>query len=329
MSALKDLPFDQYSRQKIVANLINNLRNREERFTILDVGGYKGKTREFFPKDKVTILDVFDVKEEDYIKGDGTKLNLKNDSSDFVVSFDVLEHIPKLHRANFIKECARVAKNGFFLCCPFENGTGVATEAEKNLNAIYSDLQGREHDWLKEHIENGLPDTTTIEATLTKNNLSFTKMFSNKIDNWVALQTAFFLSDALEVVSIEAGKLNHYYNQNLKTMERGSNSNNAYRVIYFISQNKVMINKVEKSFASWLKDASKKEGSIGTKLPKSLSEIIKTKLAAENEILRDQLREMTERTELLRKELEAIRNSTSWKVTKPLRTASRIKRGSK
>src|SRR5438874_325594 len=100
-----ELPFDQFSRQSRARQLLDSLRREKETFTVLDVGGYKCVTKQFHPGDKVTILDVFDVEEDDYIKGDGTAMDLDDNSYDFVVSFDVFEHIPRNKREVFVAEC--------------------------------------------------------------------------------------------------------------------------------------------------------------------------------------------------------------------------------
>ncbi len=95
LPAIIRLPFDQYSRQKIAAIIIDAMRAKGQSFSILDVGGYKGATHLFHTRDTVTVLDVFDVKEKHYIRGDATAMTFKDDSYDFVVSFDVFEHIPR------------------------------------------------------------------------------------------------------------------------------------------------------------------------------------------------------------------------------------------
>lgn len=313
--SLKDLPFDQYSRQKIVADLINCFREGEERFTVLDVGGYKGKTGEFLPKDTTTILDVFDVKEKNYVKGDGTNLLLKDQSFDFVVSFDVLEHIGRKDREKFVKECSRVAKEGFFLCCPFENGKGATANSEKNLNAIYKQLKKEDHSWLKEHIDNGLPTDEEIEEILKENGLYFTKRYSNTLQNWVYLQMIFFYADALDVISIEAGKLNRYYNDNLYGFEDSVNRQQAYRVIYFIAKDKDTMDKVKNCSNKLPATNDGIPLSLAEKVPIAFTEILNKKTQALQQIADH--KDMT--INKLQNDITAMQNSHSWRITKPLR----------
>lgn len=325
MSDLKDLPFDQYSRQKLVADFIDELRQTNQKFTILDVGGYKGQTQRFSKSDKVTILDVFDAKESNYIKGDGTNLKLKDQSYDFVVSFDALEHIPKNKRAAFIKECSRVAKQGFFLCCPYENGTGRATQAEKSLNSIYATIQKADHQWLNEHIQNGLPTQAEIEKAAKAAGKSFCNTYSNRLDNWLSLQTLFFLSDALDVVSMDAGKLNRQYTDNVYAMEAEADQDNAYRVIYFISSDKSAVAKVQKSMAALKQKPIKPGADVLYKLPAGVAEITERKVKTQHDQMQHAINLLSEQLAEKERLITAMRKSASWQLTKPLRAPKYLK----
>lgn len=317
-TSLYDLPFDQYSRQRIVADTLNGLRQKTERFSVLDVGGYKGKTAEFLPNDRIKVLDVFDVQDKDYIKGDGTNLRLEDDSFDFTVSFDVLEHIDKNHRERFILECARVAKRGFFLCCPFENGLGHTTTAEKNLDDIYKRLTGHDHQWLREHIDNKLPTAEAIEAILKRGKLHFAKRYSNRLEDWVAMQMIFFYSDALGVVSTQAGDLNRYYNNNFNIFENDVSQDDAYRVIYFISEDQANATKVRQLFVR--NKPAARPLSIAEKIPPAITEIIEQKLDEQKQIIAAKNTDISR----LEKGITDLRGSLSWKLTEPLRYLSNL-----
>jgi hypothetical protein len=313
---LFDLPFDQYSRQRIVADTINQLRKNKKELTILDVGGYKGKTKDFMPNDKVTILDVYDVNDKGYIRGDGTKLEISDGAYDFTVSFDVLEHIAPKDRQKFIAECVRVSKKGFFMCCPFDSGSGINTKAEVDLNNIYTKISGKNHKWLGEHIANSLPMPSTIEDFIENGRLYQTKAFSNSLENWIAIQMIYFLSDSLKVVSMEAGKLNKQYNASMYDFESGQTIDTSYRVIYFISSNSDLVSQVEKILNNNLKPKNELKSSLSLSLPDALTEIISKKIEADNktiELLNNELQG-------LHTEIKNIRSSLSWKVTKPLRS---------
>ena len=136
------LPFDQYSRQYIVSSLIDkSIRplSGKKRLNIIDLGGHKGKTVDFQPNDKVTILDVFDENYKNYIKGDATKTSFNDELFDVACSFDVFEHIPRKKRQAFLSEALRISKYGVFLTIPIDKDHKVSS-AENMLNNFYKTL---------------------------------------------------------------------------------------------------------------------------------------------------------------------------------------------
>lgn len=320
---LQDIPFDQYSRQKIVADTINKLRKDDEKFKLLDVGGYKGKTEEFL-SDDTTILDLFDVKAKNYVQGDGTNLKFNDNSYDFTVSFDVLEHLTNAKRKNFIKEASRVASEGFFLCCPFNNKDGAQAEAEQALNDIYRDLSKQDHPWLIEHIDNKLPTTREIEGILSENKLYFAKLYSNKLENWTSMQMIFFYSDVLKIPSMEAGVINSYYNENLYSFETGCDEQNSYRVIYFITEDKQLAGKTKSIFDKLRQNKPPKQ--LIQKVPTALTEITKS-LQHTNKQLKIENTNNLKHIEELRSNILIMRNSLSWRITKPVRFFSKLIKG--
>ena len=58
-----DLPFDQYQRYRIVADVIERLSEGATPLRILDVCGGEGPILNFLPEDRITILDQSDTGE--------------------------------------------------------------------------------------------------------------------------------------------------------------------------------------------------------------------------------------------------------------------------
>ncbi len=324
MNARLDLPFDQYSRQNITADLVGVIRPKGKTLKVLDVGGYKGKTHDFSRQDKVTVLDVFDVEEDNYVKGDGTKMSFKNEEFDVVVSFDVLEHISTEKRADFILECIRVSKEGFFLCCPFENSSSVVTEAEKNLNALFKSFEGKGHQWLAEHIDNVLPTQQKIESVIHSKKLYFSKLYSNKVENWVTMQTIFFLSSVLDTTSMKAGEINRFYNENTKLLDSDVDEFNSYRVIYFISGNQSKVRRVAKAMDEYYPKVATKTVSVVNKLPLALTEIVKNAIDNQKNSMQHSINLLSLQVQTLEASNTAMQRSLSWKVTKLLRATKRV-----
>ena len=52
------LPFDQYQRYRLVADLIDRVRRPDGELRILDIGGRTGLLRKFLPNDRVDLVDL-------------------------------------------------------------------------------------------------------------------------------------------------------------------------------------------------------------------------------------------------------------------------------
>ncbi len=224
----KEVPFDQFSRQYQVQAILNKIRSKGETFKILDVGGYKGRTADFLPEDEVTILDLYDIKDANYVQGSALEMPFEENSFDYVVSFDVLEHIPADKRQLFFDECNRTAKKGVIICAPHKSPANEY--AETSLNNLYKKLHRKPHQWLREHIEYGIPDFGMLTKYADRKGLFTTCLTSNKTQLWVAMQQAIFLHSKYPMATEELLQTNEFYNQNF-TFDGGGSMDSAYRLI--------------------------------------------------------------------------------------------------
>lgn len=231
------LSFDLYGRHAIVREIIDAHREENEKFSVLDIGGRGNILKNFLTSDHVSFLDPYADEEErmmeNYIAGDGCKLPLEDQSFDWVVSLDVLEHIPAPDRDKFINENLRVASRGVILVAPFFS-KGVAI-AEKNANENYKILAGgQDHPWLVEHLANTLPHEKTVENFLKKNGYQFRKLFNNDLRLWdLLIGTSFLVSFHFsEEVQKSYFDFNEFYNTEVYPNDFASS--NSYRKIYFI-----------------------------------------------------------------------------------------------
>lgn len=205
-----NLPFDQFSRQTKVYDIIESLRKDKQKFNILDVGGYKGITTKLHPEDEVIVLDLFDVKEKGYVKGSGLDLPFENETFDFVVSFDVLEHIENKDRTRFLEESSRVAKIAVITAAPVSSPANE--KAEKSLNDLYKELHGEDHPWLKEHIEYGIPKPNQAKKIFESLGLKTAIYTSNDTILWELMQGTIFLNSKYPDDEDDLAKLNATYN---------------------------------------------------------------------------------------------------------------------
>ena len=334
------VPFDQYSRQLVVKNIINQVFRPDSKkvYTILDVGGYMGKTAEFLPHDKVEVLDMFNVKAPNYTKGDATDVNKEDDSYDFVCSFDVIEHIPRKKREAFITESARLCKIGFFIAAPTDDKDSIVSLAEHEANEVFKTINKQDHRWLKEHIDFGIPTSQEIEALLIKHELHYTAIKSNEIINWFSVQSTFFIKSILEKSDNFLDNkylsqfyefhriINETYNKNHDLLE-GKQDVLSYRTVYFVSDDQEMVNKVGKYLNKNAALASQKSVSKAQiELYSSLFKVIASTVA----ILQDEgnrLKKKERQLPGLKQEIayrdnyiKDLQNSRSWKVTRPFRS---------
>ena len=226
----REVPFDQYSRQYQVMTVVNGLRAKGQKFAVLDVGGYKGRTADFLSDDAVTVLDLFDVQEPGYIKGSALEMPFESKSFDFVMSFDVLEHIPAAKRRVFMQECSRVAKRGVIVSAPHK--TTANQRAEHILNGLYIRLHGKPHRWLKEHIEYVIPDFKKVESQAKELGLYSTALCSNKLTLWVAMQQPIFINSKYPLAAEKLLEINEYYNRSLE-YDGGESPDDSYRKILY------------------------------------------------------------------------------------------------
>ncbi len=227
---LYDLAFDQFSRQYQAKRLIELVRTKKK-LKILDVGGNNGKTSEFFPQDEVMIVDLYDIEGEGYTKASALDLPFSDGHYDVVTCFDVFEHIEPKDRKQFLSEISRVAKSYILVAAPFN--TPYVNEAEVALNAYYKKINGSDHQWLKEHIDNTLPEQAEIEDFFTEAKLPFQNYASNNIMLWTAMQNLIFLADSVKAPE-RMSELNRFYNTHL--LDLGDGSEPSYRRIYFAAK---------------------------------------------------------------------------------------------
>src|SRR3712207_3074361 len=124
------MPFDQYQRYRLTAELIVALKQaadaQQERWQILDVGGYyrtldgvsKLPLVDFVPEDDVQVVDLVAYEHPRYTQASGTALPFPDRSFDVVATCDTLEHVPQEGRSAFLRELRRVARRAVILAAP-------------------------------------------------------------------------------------------------------------------------------------------------------------------------------------------------------------------
>jgi len=225
--SIESLSFSVYTRYKALAETVEALRSKAP-FKILEVGGRGNFLQQFLPKDSVTILDVIDSNEPNYVKGDGRNLPFGEHEFDIVLSTDVLEHIRPENRKEFIQEQIRVAKKAIIISGPVWNEKVVTIE--KEVNEYYKSSTKTDHPWLGEHISYGLSKLSTIEGILKENNLNFSLRYNQDLSLWkelVMLDMDVSMAATPDVLST-FDELSRVYNTQIYKFDRGEK---GYRAI--------------------------------------------------------------------------------------------------
>jgi uncharacterized coiled-coil DUF342 family protein len=216
---LLELPFDQYQRYRLVADILKEVRPKGRRLSILDVGGRTALLRQFLPKDDVTAVDLEMSEEPGLVLGDGSRLPFQDGSFDVVAGFDTLEHVPPARRTAFVDECARVASRWVVLIGPYASKR--VNEAEERLVDFLREKLKTEHRYLNEHRSHGLPSLGRVQRTLHKHGLETACVGQGNLDRWLGLMCLELYLDADPCLRPVAKRFFRFYNQTLYSSDHG------------------------------------------------------------------------------------------------------------
>lgn len=213
MSDTTELPFDQYQRYRLVADVLENVRLRGERLRVLDVGGRTGLLRRFLPQDRVDLVDLEASEVSGLVLGDGSRLPFVDRAFDAVVSFDTLEHVPPGRREAFVDECLRVARRWAVIAGPYRSPE--VERAEEDLRAFLERKLETRHRYLWEHHAHGLPERGAIEARLARAGARVVSIGHASLARWLpAMCLALYLDRDAPLRSI-ARRFHRFYNERL------------------------------------------------------------------------------------------------------------------
>ena len=237
-----DLPFDQYQRYRITAEIFQIIKAEQgKRVKVLDVGGCANRRDGsgyflplslFLPEDEITVVDVVDFQNPQYAKVDGCNLHFPDDSFDVVLSNDVLEHILPSNRKKFIENLIRVSKAFVILATPHK--TKVNERAEYHLFHFIQERLGAVHEQLKEHVHLGLPKKEEVEEILKESGVPFFSFPSGSVYHWFLMMVLKHYVMGFSDHDLLHRKIDRFYNLNF-WKEVGAPE--AYRYFFVIFKN--------------------------------------------------------------------------------------------
>ena len=219
--ALRYLPISDYI-------LSGNVKSPK----ILEVGsGVKGITP-YIPF-KITGVDVSfngDVaKNMEPVCLSGAKLPFPDNSYDYVISVDMLEHVPESERPDVIMELMRVASKRVFLAVPCGK---LAESHDHGLDQLYQKMKGERYHFFREHVDNGLPVKEDLVATIKSSSKSLDKRIDVQVLGNVSLEVRTFFMRLW--ITRKSLKLYTWISPFLCIFRRFLNHGECYRQIFVI-----------------------------------------------------------------------------------------------
>jgi len=216
---LLEMPFDQYQRYKVAADMLSGLGLQPGSY-LLEVGGAPGPIEAFLPGHEVIVTDLNGKREGRYAIADGSRLPFPDQSFDAVISLDTLEHVPRDRRADFCSELRRVCRDAIVLSAPFDDPQ--VELAEDALNSFVRSRFGGEFPTLDEHREHGLPELEFATDALGKGGFSVATLPSGYLPRW--LLGMLFHHELLASGLPELPQLHAYYNAAVSALDARSPS---------------------------------------------------------------------------------------------------------
>lgn len=340
-----DILFDQYSRYRACAELLLRL-GATASSRILDVGsGSACLLSDFLPDFDISYVDplinALPTKRSNQFGYQIEEVAEKLGLFDYVVAIDVLEHVPPQFREGFTSTLASLATKSIVLAFPYEDEPSPAV-VDRAVNTDYAYINNRSYSWLKEHEEYGLPNAEKLKSAFASRGLD-AEYFHHGYAPWLEE----LLSYVINVNDIPDAKiLGHEVSREFNQRLFGYDFNQpAYRV--FLVANKTQLP------AGWKPESKPIDAHAESQFRKIMREaylrlIIKLQaadqkisvakieheksladrdiaLADRNAALlsADEQRKINHQTNEL---IAQLRNSKSWRLTKPLRFFARLKR---
>jgi len=136
---------------------------------VLEVGSGSGGVTEWLDHPVVGVDTAFERTAErstarlEQRIGRANALPVESERFDFVLSLDMLEHLPEDERSMALQEMVRALVPGGRMVMTFP-ADATAERLDRWLNCSFQALTGQEHPWVREHLEAGLPRRGEIRA---------------------------------------------------------------------------------------------------------------------------------------------------------------------
>jgi SAM-dependent methyltransferase len=162
-----DATLDTALRYYTVLELLRDRWRPDAR--VLEVGSGSGGVTEWLDHDVVGVDTAFERTAErstarlEQRVGRANALPVESESFDFVLSVEMLEHLPEDERSMALQEMVRALVPGGRMVVTFP-ADAAGERLDLWLNRSFKAATGQDHPWVREHIEAGLPRSEEIRA---------------------------------------------------------------------------------------------------------------------------------------------------------------------
>jgi len=224
---LEALPFDLYQRYRLTAEVTEILCSGKRGYSVLEVGGEGSPLPCFLPDASVTVTDIVWEDRPCFNRCDAAELPYADGSFDVVVGCDFLEHVEAARRDGMIEELKRVARRAVIVIGPMKSDD--VSEADALFGRFYTARFGREHRYLAEHKECGLPDPERIVECLSQDGWQTLGLPSGLLERWLPMQLCMTYLDSVAELAPLRKEINRLYN---RSYYQRDNAAPAYRTLF-------------------------------------------------------------------------------------------------
>jgi Methyltransferase domain len=204
----RELPFDQYQRYRVTADLLTQLGPGPSA-RVLEVGGAPGPLGALLPDYAPVISDITGKQSGRFVIADGAALPFTDEHFEVVIALDTLEHVSTERRPQFLAEIRRVSSDLVILSAPFADPDVELAEAALN-EFVRARFKGN-FPALDEHSAHGLPDLAATITACAADAWSIAVLPSGYLPRW--LMSMIVHHELLATGLPDLGKLHAYYNE--------------------------------------------------------------------------------------------------------------------
>lgn len=208
------MPFDRYQRYRMVADVIERLREGSGPLRILDVGGEEDDLSAFLPGDTVTVLDL-----------PAAEGAFEDEAFDYAVSVHAYGRVEPEGRERHLSVLRRTATRGVLLASPFDSA--AVRGARRVAGEFHRAVRPAEDAPSSEPAAEGLPELEDVRRFFEEQGDAVSVLPNGYLPHWLAMTCLASHGPELDAEMGEVFReVNAFYNEFLYGLD---NAEPSYR----------------------------------------------------------------------------------------------------